>query len=69
LEKRLKRNGNKGFFRRYEIAGYPRNLENILSAQGYGRDEDLKTKKPLVVVWGAGSRLGKAVNLLRTDIP
>ena len=58
LEKRLKRMGIK-VFKRYEIDGYPRDLENISSAQGYGRDEDLKTKKPLVVVWGAGPGSGK----------
>jgi len=46
-------------FKRYEIEEYPKRVERILSDHGYGRDDYIKTKKPLVVVWGAGGGSGK----------
>ncbi len=46
-------------FKRKEIEGYPKNLELILSKNGYGADEYLKPKSRLVVVWGAGPGSGK----------
>jgi uncharacterized protein (UPF0371 family) len=58
LEKRLTRMGVK-VFKRYEIEEYPKRVERILSDRGYGRDDYIKTKKPLVVVWGAGGGSGK----------
>lgn len=58
LEKRLKRMGVK-VFKRYEIEGYPKRVDKILSDGGYGRDDYIRTKKPLVVVWGAGGGSGK----------
>jgi len=58
LEKRLKRMGVK-VFKRYEIDGYPNDVDNILGSRGYGRDDYIKTKKPLVIVWGAGPGSGK----------
>lgn len=58
FKKRLERNGIKVNLR-YEIKGYPKNINNILSKQGYGKDTYLKTKKRLVVVWGAGPGSGK----------
>ena len=58
LEKRLKRIGIR-VFKRYEIEGYPNNVDNILSAQGYGGDDYIEFEKSLVVVWGAGPGSGK----------
>jgi len=58
LEKRLKRMGVR-VFKRYEIDGYPNDIGNILSSRGYGYDDYIKTKKPLIVVWGAGPGSGK----------
>ena len=58
LEKRLKRMGVK-VYKRYEIEEYPKKVDKILSDQGYGRDDYIKAKKPLVVVWGAGGGSGK----------
>lgn len=56
--KRLKRQGYQVYFR-YEIKGYPENVDLILSKEGYEKDDYIKTKKPLIVVWGAGPGSGK----------
>lgn len=58
FKKRLERNGIKVHVRN-EIKNYPNNIENILSKKGYGKDPHLKTKKQLIVVWGAGPGSGK----------
>ncbi|MGI6278801.1 MAG: DUF1846 domain-containing protein [Patescibacteria group bacterium] len=58
LEKRLKRMGVR-VFKRWEIEDYPKRVDRILSDRGYGRDDYIKAKKPLVVVWGAGGGSGK----------
>jgi len=47
------------YYKRYEIKGYPENLDKIFSAEGYGRDEYVKVSQKLVVVWGAGPGSGK----------
>ncbi|MBU0732166.1 DUF1846 domain-containing protein [Patescibacteria group bacterium] len=44
---------------RNEIENYPNNLNKILSSRGYGKDPHIKTRKKLVVVWGAGPGAGK----------
>lgn len=46
-------------YKRKEIQGYPNNLDLILSDNGYGADDYIKTKKSLIVVWGAGPGSGK----------
>jgi uncharacterized protein (UPF0371 family) len=58
FKKRLERNNVKVYLRG-EIRNYPNNLNNILSSQGYGKDPHLRTKKPLIIVWGAGPGAGK----------
>lgn len=58
LKKRLQRKGFKVYLH-CEIEEYPENLDLILSSGGYGKDNYVKTKKPLVVVWGAGPGSGK----------
>lgn len=58
LKKRLCRKGYQVYFR-HEIEGYPENLDLVLSKEGYGRDDYIKAKKPLVVVWGVGPGSGK----------
>ena len=58
LKKRLQRKGYQVYLR-YEIEGYPENLDLVLSQEGYGKDDYIKTRKPLVVVWGAGPGSGK----------
>jgi len=45
-------------------AGYPANVDMILSDEGYGTNEYIETKKPLVVVTAPGPGSGKlATNL------
>ncbi len=41
------------------IEGYPHNIENIASKEGYGKKPFIKTTKPIVVVTGAGPNSGK----------
>lgn len=42
-----------------EIAGYPFDVERIVSEEGYGRNEYVKTKKPIVIVTAPGPGSGK----------
>ncbi len=42
-----------------EIPGYPADVEKIVSAEGYGANPFVETKKPLVIVTGAGPGSGK----------
>ncbi len=58
LARRLENLNIPVYFRR-EISQYPQNLKLILSNQGYGADDYIKTDKPLVVVWGTGPGSGK----------
>lgn len=58
FKKRLERMGYQVYLH-HEIESYPEDLGLILSKEGYGKDEYIKTKKPLVIVWGAGPGSGK----------
>ena len=58
FKKQLERLGFRVYFR-FEIEGYPQNLDLIISNEGYGKDEYIVTEKPLVVVWGPGPGSGK----------
>jgi uncharacterized protein (UPF0371 family) len=58
FERRLK-NMNIPVYKRKEIHEYPNNLNLILSNNGYGADNYIKTDKSLIVVWGAGPGSGK----------
>ncbi len=42
-----------------EIEGYPANVDKIVSEEGYGQNPYVETKKPIVVVTGAGPGSGK----------
>ncbi len=44
---------------KYEIANYPKQLDLIISEEGFGKDEYFKTNKSLIVVTGAASNSGK----------
>lgn len=48
----------------YPIAGYPNNVELIVSDEGYGRNEYVETTKPLVVVTAPGPGSGKMATCL-----
>ena len=56
--KKLKNLGIK-VYRHYPIEGYPLDVENIVSEKGYGKDEFVKTSRPLIVVTAPGPGSGK----------
>lgn len=51
-------------YRHYPIEGYPSDIAKIVSADGYGRNEYIKTTRSLVVVTGPGSGSGKMATCL-----
>ncbi len=46
-------------YRHYPIAGYPTSVDLIVSDEGFGKNEYVKTTKPLVVVTAPGPGSGK----------
>lgn len=46
-------------YRHYRIAGYPADMFKIVSEDGFGRNEYVKTTKPLVIVSAPGPGSGK----------
>ena len=48
----------------YPIAGYPHDIERIVSDDGYGRNEYIETSRPLVVVTAPGPGSGKLATCL-----
>ncbi len=48
----------------YLIEGYPNNVDLIVSEQGYGKNEYVKTTRPLVVVTAPGPGSGKMATCL-----
>ena len=46
-------------YRHYPIEGYPYNISKIVSEEGYGKNEFVKTKRPLIVVTAPGPGSGK----------
>jgi Uncharacterized protein conserved in bacteria len=63
FEKRLKALKVKTH-KHYPITGYPHDVENIVSENGYGKNEFIQTKKPLVVVTAPGPGSGKMATCL-----
>ena len=51
-------------FKHYSIDGYPTNIKKIVSDEGYGKNEYIKTTKPLVVVTAPGPGSGKMATCL-----
>lgn len=51
-------------YKTYDIEGYPNNVDHIISKDGFGRNERLKTTRPLVVVTGPGPGSGKMATCL-----
>jgi len=51
-------------YKHYLIAGYPSNIPHIVSKDGFGRNDHIKTKRPLVIVTGPGSGSGKMATCL-----
>ena len=48
----------------YPIAGYPHNMDLILSEDGYGKNEYVETTRPIVVVCAPGPGSGKLATCL-----
>lgn len=46
------RHQNIPFYRHYEIANYPQDIDMIISEEGYGKNDSIATLKPLIVVTG-----------------
>ncbi len=55
---RLSRRGIKVYLHK-PIAGYPTELDTIVSSRGYGSNSYIETDKPIVVVTGPGANSGK----------
>ena len=51
-------------YRHYPIDGYPHNIARIVSDEGYGRNQFIETKAPLVVVTAPGPGSGKMATCL-----
>ena len=51
-------------YRHYKIEGYPHNLPLIISEEGLGKNEYIKTTKPIVVVTAPGPGSGKMATCL-----
>lgn len=51
-------------YRHYKINGYPQNIPLIVSEEGLGRNEYIKTTKPIVVVTAPGPGSGKMATCL-----
>lgn len=47
------------FYRHYVIEGYPANISHIVSENGYGKNDYIKTQRELVVVTAPGPGSGK----------
>ena len=55
---------NINVYRHYKISGYPQNIPLVVSEEGLGKNEYIKTTKPLVVVTAPGPGSGKMATCL-----
>ena len=51
-------------YRHYAIEGYPTNVPHIVSEEGFGKNDYIKTERPLVVVTAPGPGSGKMATCL-----
>lgn len=63
FKKHLENLGMKVFLH-YPIEGYPSNIPFIVSEEGYGKNDYIETKKPLVVITAPGPGSGKMATCL-----
>lgn len=63
FKKKLHNLGIKTFLH-YEIAGYPHDIQNIISENGFGKNEFIETERPIVVVTAPGPGSGKMATCL-----
>lgn len=60
---KLERRGIKVYYH-YPIEGYPVNTDLVVSDEGFGKDDFIESKKPIVVVTGPGPNSGKLATCL-----
>ncbi|MBU1125546.1 MAG: DUF1846 family protein, partial [Candidatus Omnitrophica bacterium] len=58
FKNKLERRGVKVYLH-YPIEGYPADVNSIVSEKGFGRNEYIETKRPIVVVTAPGPNSGK----------
>ena len=58
FERKLEKMGIK-VYHHYTIAGYPSNIEKIVSDEGYGKNEYIESSRELIIVTGPGPGSGK----------
>lgn len=63
FEDRLRELGIKSY-RHYKIPGYPYDVARIVSDEGYGKNDYIETKRPLVVITAPGPGSGKMATCL-----
>ncbi len=63
FQKRLELQGVK-VYRHYPISGYPSEVEQIVSDEGFGKNEYIVTNRPIVVVTAPGPGSGKMATCL-----
>ena len=63
FEQRLNSQGIKTYHH-YPIAGYPTDIEHIVSDEGFGRNDYVETSRPLVLVTAPGPGSGKMATCL-----
>ena len=51
-------------YHHYSIEGYPNNIDRIVSDEGYGKNDYIKTTRPLVIVTAPGPGSGKMATCL-----
>ncbi len=51
-------------YRHYPIEGYPNNISHIVSDNGYGKNDYIKTRRPLVIITAPGPGSGKMATCL-----
>ena len=63
FQKRLESLGVR-VYRHYSIAGYPSDIDHIVSDEGYGKNEYIETERSLVIVTAPGPGSGKMATCL-----
>ena len=63
FKKKLNNLGVKTYLH-YEIAGYPHDINNIISENGFGKNQYIETERPIVVVTAPGPGSGKMATCL-----
>jgi uncharacterized protein (UPF0371 family) len=58
FKNKLERRGVKVYLH-YPIEGYPANIDSVVSDEGFGKNEYVQTKNPIVIVTGPGPGSGK----------